>query len=170
MALPPRLYAGDEELGKRDDDHKPGTKRPLGAAWQQRQLPHAPLRRTVKRMALAILALIVLYYFFKNMPTDLTNPRPRPHYDHSGGRHSPVGGSTAPPPTQNPTPGLEPQETAEQPQHNYNGPIRFYELAASLRLATKKISSDGNKNVVRASRSILCLFMLTMPSCLPRPV
>lgn len=165
MPLPLRPYPGDEELGKRDDDHKRGTRHPLGAPWQQRQLPHAPLRRTVKRMALAILAVVGLYYFFKNMPTDLTNPRPRPHYDHSGGQRPPVGGSAIPPPSQNPTPSLALDETAEQPQHYYNGPIKFYELAASLRMVTKKISSGvGNKNVVCAGRSLLYLSMLTQPT------
>src|SRR3954447_23475400 len=82
MPLPPRLFPGDEELGKRDDDHKPGKKSNLGIPWQHRRLSQGPHRRTLKRAALGFIALVALYYFFKNMPTDLENPSHRPQYNH----------------------------------------------------------------------------------------
>lgn len=150
MPLPPRLFPGDVELGKRDDDHRPGSKSSLSMAWQQHQLLHSPHRRTMKRLALAIIALVVLYYFFKNMPTDLKSPRTRPHYDHSGGQQSPIGSSKTPPPRdQDPTSDSERERTADQSLHHYSGPIKFYELAASLHGVVKnKGPPSTNKNVV----------------------
>lgn len=148
MPLPPRLFPGDEELGKRDDDHKPGTKSPLGIAWQHRRIPHGPHRRNLKRVALGLVALICLYFFFKNMPTDLENPRPRPHYDHNG----PESGSAAgrpPPATQGSMqkPGLE--ESADTSLHHFNGPIKFYQLASTLHAVSKTKGSElVNRNVV----------------------
>jgi hypothetical protein len=149
MALPPRLFPGDEELGKRDDDHKPGMKSPLGIAWQHRRIPHGPHRRNMKRVALGLIVLILLYYFFKNMPTDLENPRPRPHYDHNTPEPGPAAGSNAPPASQGSIqkPGLE--ETTETSQHYFNGPIKFYQLASTLHAVSKTKGSElVNQNVV----------------------
>jgi hypothetical protein len=149
MPLPPRLFPGDEELGKRDDDHKPGSgKSPLGIAWQHRRMPHGPHRRIVKRTAVGLVALICLYYFFKNMPTDLENPTPRPNFDHPG---SGPGVVLRPPPASQgfmQKPGLE--ETAKSSLHYFNGPIKFYQLASTLHAVSKTKGSElVNRNVVR---------------------
>ena len=150
MPLPPRLFHGDEELGKKDDDHKPGTKGPLDRVWQQRRLLQGPHRRTIRRVGLGILALIGLYYFFKNMPTDLTNPRPRPNYDHPAGPAAPISGSRAPPPVnQVPTPKPVEEEAAVKSQHYFNGPIKFYQLASTLHAVSRTKGSELiNQNVV----------------------
>lgn len=149
MPMPPRLFPGDVELGKRDDDHKPGSKSGLGIAWQHRRMPHRPHRRTMKRIALGIFALVGLYYFFKNMPTDLENPRPRPSY-------GPAKTNT---PSSNPpnNPGSVPKsglkDTAEVPQHDFNGPIKFYHLASTLHAVSRTRGSDLiNNNVVGVTR------------------
>jgi hypothetical protein len=141
MAPPPRLFPKDEELGKRDDDHRPGTTGLRGAVWQKRQLPHGPYRRTVKRAAVIVLALVALFYFFKNMPTDLKNPTPRPSYDHSGVRY---------PPTSQKSIVTDGDEGGTQTSsHHFNGPIKFYNLAVSLREALKAMGTGKiNKNVV----------------------
>ena len=151
MPLPPRLFPGDEELGKRDDDHKPGMKSPLGIAWQQRRIPHGPHRRNMKRVALGLVLLIGLYYFFKNMPTDLENPRPRPHYEHNPGESDPAAGSRPPPPVQSSMqkPGVE--ETVEASQHYFNGPIKFYQLASTLHAVSK---TDRKSTRLNSSHSI----------------
>ena len=153
MPLPPRLFPGDEELGKRDDDHKPGKKSPLGMAWQHRRIPHGPHRRNVKRVALGVVLLIGLYYFFKNMPTDLENPRSRPHYDHNPARSDPGAGSRpAPPAQQGPIQKARVEEMAEASQHYFNGPIKFYQLASTLRAVSNTRGSEPvNRNVVRSS-------------------
>lgn len=167
MALPPRLFAGDEELGKKNDDHKPGKKSSLGIAWQQRRLSHGPLRRTVKRVALGALALIAVYYFFKNMPTDLENPRPRPHYDHRIQETKPGTGSK-PPPSINqdsiPKPGHE--ETTTVSPHYFNGPIKFYQLATTLHAVSRTKGSELiNRNVLFAAASLSSASVLLPIAC-----
>lgn len=159
MPLPPRLFAGDVELGKRDDDHRPGTTSSISMAWQQRQVLYSLHRRTVKRMALGLIALVALYYFFRNMPTDLHNPRPRPYYDHSGPPKPPMGTSKTPPPvSQDSAPSSMRDEHTEQSQHYFNGPIRFYELATFLTTARNRGSAKA-KNVVRASLFFFSVFL-----------
>jgi hypothetical protein len=143
MPLPPRLFPGDVELGKRDDDHKPGVKGPLGLAWQRRRMLHGPHRRHWKRIALGLLALVMLYYFFKNMPTDLENPRQRPNY-------AVPSEPNAPPPktiTQNSNPGPS-QEMAQVQRHDFNGPIKFFHLASTLKKVSRKGAELINENVV----------------------
>jgi hypothetical protein len=150
MPLAPRLFPGDEELGKRDDDHKPGMRSPLDRVWQQRRLRQGPHRRTMRRVALGMLALIGLYYFFKNMPIDLENPRPRPNYDHSEGPGAPISGSRAPPPgNQGSIPKAGDTEGTVKSQHYFNGPIKFYQLAVSLHTVSRTKGSESiNQNVV----------------------
>jgi hypothetical protein len=129
MPLPPRLFPGDEELGKRDDDHKPGgAKNPLGLVWQHRRMgvTHGLHRRTLKRAALGILGLVVMYYFFKNMPTDVENRSYRPQYK-ADTRPSPLPRAAA-----YPAIGKPPKQSDEAPLHNFNGPIKFYDLAGTL--------------------------------------
>ena len=143
MPLPPRIHAGDAELGKKDDDHKP-AKTPLGRLWRIR--PHGPQRRNLRRIALGALALIALYYFFKNMPTDLENPRQRPSYDHTSSQFTPTP-ARAPSGSQVMKSGLG--EGAESELHYYNGPIKFYQLATTLHAVSKTKGSElVNRNVV----------------------
>jgi hypothetical protein len=154
MPLPPRLFPGDEELGKRDDDHKPGTKSPLGIAWQH--------RRNMKRVALGLVALICLYYFFKNMPSDLENPRPRPHYDHNLAQSGPTVGSGPPPPVQGSMQKSGLEGAAEISQHYFNGPIKFYQLAMTLHAVSKTKGSDlVNRNVVSFLHTLQALLLST---------
>lgn len=143
MPLPPRLFPGDEELGKKDDDHKRGGKTPMGLAWQHRRMAHAPHRRTLKRLGMGILAFIVLYYFFKNMPTDLKNPRQRPNYGF------PTGPNAPPPKPQDSSSKSGHDGTTDLVAHDFNGPIKFYHLASTLHAVSKTRGSDElNHNVV----------------------
>lgn len=155
MPPPPRIFAGDVELGKRDDDHRPGTTSSFRMAWQHRQVPNGLPRRTVKRIAIALLALVALYYFFRNMPTDLHNPRPRPSYDHSGPPRPPkppMGPpKPSPPASKGDAPSNEREKHTEQSQHYFNGPIKFYELATSLTTTGRYRGIASSKNVVCAS-------------------
>jgi hypothetical protein len=143
----PRLFPGDEELGKKDDDHKRGSKTPIGLVWHHRRIPHGPHRRTLKRLALGILAFIVLYYFFKNMPTDLENPRQRPNYGFPSGPNAPPPKSS--PVRQDSGAKTSYEGTAESVAHDFNGPIKFYHLASTLHAVSKTRGSDPiNHNVV----------------------
>jgi hypothetical protein len=60
-----RVFISDEELGKKDDDHRPADCRGKGPAFQKWRFP----RR--RRLLFGIIAAYLLYLFFKNMPTDL---------------------------------------------------------------------------------------------------
>ncbi|OJJ50920.1 hypothetical protein ASPZODRAFT_287541 [Penicilliopsis zonata CBS 506.65] len=63
MSLFKRPFLVDEELGKKDDDHRPSERR----AWR---IAHWRGPRP-RRFLLAIIGLYALYFFFKHMPTDL---------------------------------------------------------------------------------------------------
>lgn len=147
MPLPPRLFPGDEELGKRDDNHRPGgRKNALGLAWQHRRIPvvHGPHRRNLKRVALGMLGIICIYYFFKNMPTDLERPRQRPDFS----RPSSIGQPVKAPP-QSSKSGKE--ADTKLLLHDFNGPIKFYELASTLHAASRTRGAELiNPNVVSA--------------------
>lgn len=154
MPLPPKLFQGDMELGKRDDDHKPGQRTPIGLAWKHRR-PHVQ-RRSIKKIMLGLLVGIGLYYFYKNMPTDLKNPRQRPHYTQSGGAPARAGwkgtdGLKASSSQLNPNEDSKSagDELTDVPEHDFNGPIGFHRLASTLYGMAKVKGSDlVNKNVV----------------------
>ncbi|TGO20596.1 hypothetical protein BPAE_0283g00080 [Botrytis paeoniae] len=164
MPLPPRLFHGDVELGKRDDDHRPGSKTPLGMAWQHRR-PHVQ-RRSMKKIIIGLLVGIGLYYFYKNMPTDLQNPRQRPHYTQNGGVPAQAG-SRAPSPqlNSNQASKLDDDESTEI-GHNFNGPIKFYQLATTLNAMSKVKGSDPvNNNVLFAASSLKSASTLLPIAC-----
>jgi len=156
MPLPPRLLSGDEELGKKDDDHRRGSRTPVGLAWHYRRIPHGLHRRTLKRLAWAILAFVVLYYFFKNMPTDLENPRQRPNYGFPAGPN-------APPPKF----ALAGQgRIVESAAHDFNGPIKFFHLASKLHAVSKTRGSELiNHNVLFAAASLKSAARLLPVAC-----
>jgi len=145
--MPPRLFAGDDGLGKKDDDHRPGKASimsPMGMDWQQRRLP----RRNLKRVALGFVILVGLYYFFKNMPTDLPS-QPRPQWTHSSDYQGPPPGSR-PPAAEGSLQKPAPEAKLERkPEHNFNGPIKFYQLASTLHAVSKTGGAEEfNRNVV----------------------
>lgn len=135
--IPPRLFAGDEELGKKDDDHIPNMKSPFGTWQSSRRAPH---RRSMKRLAIVGVVVILLYYFFKNMPTDLENPRRRPSYTHGDSGSAPASSSS------------KKGQLAPGEAQDFEGPIKFYKLAATLH-ALIKVNGDEsrNDNVVRVT-------------------
>ncbi|KAK2626672.1 hypothetical protein QTJ16_003847 [Diplocarpon rosae] len=157
MPLVPRMFAGDVELGKRDDDHRPGLRSPYGLTWQQRRIHQTPQRRNMRRLAVGLLALAGLYVFFKNMPNDLESPRTRPNY------RTAAGPGTASPYSQDIVLKAEPKDTAEVARHNFNGPIKFYHLASSLRAAQE--SGERSKNVLFTAASLKSAAILLPIAC-----
>ena len=149
MALPPRLFTGDDEMGKKDDDHKPGRKSSLRAVWQQRRISHGPHKRMLKRAALGTFALIVVYIFFKSMPTHLPNPNIRSHLGQSPQNAPQENGSKPPvPANQGSMPNAGHEETTAVSPHYFNGPIQFYQLASTLHAVRAKDRELTNRNVV----------------------
>lgn len=146
MPLPARIFADDEELGKKDDDHRPGHGGSIPAIWPLWQSPSRIRRR---RLAFAFAGLIFLYFFIKHIPTDLgpANKRGNGALTDGGrlGRSltAEQGSATGQPP---PAPGL-----GSADKHYYNGPIHLYQLAASLHGAAKTGGHrENNKNVLFA--------------------
>ena len=142
-----RMFTGDEELGKKDDDHRPKTNiASSSSSW--------PFRKTSafrkRRVVYAICALFFLYVFVKNIPDDL-GPSPRsfnPRLNQGG--KLPEG--TADPPAKKPK---RPATPSEAEEHYHDGPIKFYKLASSLHsVARLGGQHESNKNVLFAASSL----------------
>jgi hypothetical protein len=155
--MAPRLFVGDEELGKRDDEYKPGKKASLGLGnlWQQKRVQHGPPRRSLKRVGILLLGAFAIYLFIHNIPTDLKPPRNRPSYiENTAGKKTPSSpGGKKEPSKKSPAAGYSgtsrPRKEEEVVPHDFSGPIKFYDLAVSLHAAA---SDQGtalkNRNVV----------------------
>ncbi|GLA80524.1 hypothetical protein AtubIFM56815_001348 [Aspergillus tubingensis] len=142
-----RPFLADEELGKKDDDHQSRTVH--SQPWRSKQWkPPRP-----RRFVLGIVALYLLYLFFKNMPTDLA-PAPerfnpalaqarqaalRFQQEHLQ-QQSQQQGQQEKEELQPPLSGAPPQGPPERNEADakpsdelyYNGKINFYYLAKSL--------------------------------------
>ncbi|KAF3768049.1 hypothetical protein M406DRAFT_289374 [Cryphonectria parasitica EP155] len=143
----PRL---DPELGvaKKDDDHfvKDG-KSPTG--WRVKNAPRIPPRKTFRRLGLLILLAVAVYVFIAHMPTDLgPQDKRRPVYTYSNGIVPPGGVPQQPrPPVSNGV--LEIDTAAASATRNYNGAVRFLELAETLHaISATKGDSVSNLNVL----------------------
>lgn len=124
----------DEEMGKKDDDHRPSD--------QSRFLPrqHRAMPRP-RRILFVIIALVLVYEFFKHMPTDL---KPAPdRFDPAVAKLreeslARLSGSDKPSTVLNPDTvlpdTLPPVNVLEsgRKEEAYDGTIKFYELAHSL--------------------------------------
>lgn len=149
------FFLSDDELGKKDDDHKYSSRN--GTLRQQTWAPaRVPPRRFLKRILLVFGAAILTYLFIHNIPTDI------------GPRHSlrPSYGQTAAPPGY-PTRGRPPNASPKQPpqeessssleplQRTYNAPPKFLELASTLRaIGATHGALLVNRNVLFAASSL----------------
>ncbi|KAL8827002.1 MAG: hypothetical protein Q9170_007191 [Blastenia crenularia] len=149
MPLLGRLFADDEDFGKKDDDRKPG-KVSLLPTWSGRKSTSSVPPYRKRTVLYAFIACIVLYFFFKNIPEPTHPPIVRPNY-----RNAPAEKNTQKPkvitesPTQKPP---RPEKPSEAEKHYYDGPIRFYHLAASLySISRLRGHVEVNKNVLFAA-------------------
>ncbi len=145
MPLSGRLFAGDEELGKKYDDHRPSEGGASPFPWL---IWRAPMRVRRRRLLIAILALLALYFFVRYIPADLG---PVSERGDTSVLQRPTGGrpAAAPPTGQPPRNGAQ-QTEAEK--HYFSGPIRFYKLATSLQAITNIMGHRlNNKNVLFAA-------------------
>ncbi|KAH8879659.1 hypothetical protein GQ53DRAFT_755739 [Thozetella sp. PMI_491] len=166
------FFLSDEEMGKKDDDH---SKKPTGIIPPIRPNPkwspaRAPLRKTVRRIIMAIAAGVAIYLFIANIPTDLPiRDRRRPTYIHPNDEADIV-----PPPKRDPAlapnskpppPPKEGAKKAEEPAQ-YNGPIRFLNLAPSLHgISGTQGTFAKNKNILFAASSLQSLSGLLPMAC-----
>lgn len=143
-----RIFTGDEELGKKDDDHRPSNKSTsTSPSWIARKSVPTVRKR---RIIYGICALLFLYVFVKNIPIDLAL-RPQyidPKINQPG--HLPI--ESADPPSNKPK---RPATPSDIDDHYYNGPIKFYKLASSLHAVARLGGQhDFNKNVLFAASNL----------------
>ncbi|PKX97453.1 uncharacterized protein P174DRAFT_402651 [Aspergillus novofumigatus IBT 16806] len=137
-----RPYLADEELGKKDDDHRPRNgKKPHSRAKQWR----APRPR---RLIIGIIILYLVYLFFKNMPTDVPPAVERFNPEFAQARQG--SGKSLPPAMPSPvTPakGAPPRpdsQTIIKEDFYYEGEVRFNALARTLQRFWKPPTRHGS--------------------------
>ena len=143
------IFPGDKELGKKDDDYRLGRNQGLPRAWSARKQVSGLRRRRIVYLVLVLLAILI---FIKNIPTDLgpNNARRdvRVPYPDKSLPQSP----NQEPPTDKP-PHLPWASEAEE--HYYDGPVKFYKLAASLHAVATLVGRGGkNKNILFAASNL----------------
>ena len=160
MPLSGRIFAGDEELGKKDDDHRRrnGSTVPKMWPWITGSIPR--MRR--HRLVLGVVIIIGLYILFSNIPN---NTSPISDQIQTGGfaHNGEVPTTYQEAPLGKP---LQTEEETEKGKHYYNGPVRFYYLAASLHAIARTMGyRDANKNVLFAAANLQSASRLIPMAC-----
>ena len=137
------MLAGDEELGKKDDDHRFKPARKPG--WS---LVSPTFRWRRRRILLAVAGLFLLYYLFHDT-TDDTDESTDGRYPSPLGR--PITSTYEKPsaPEDEPTglpPGIQRPRRGDAIPHTYDGQIRFFRLASTLRSSASATSGYDRKN------------------------
>ncbi|KAF2645922.1 DNA/RNA polymerase [Massarina eburnea CBS 473.64] len=152
------ILPGDEELGKKDDDHKPGAPSRYMPLWSSVK---KPMRWRRRRILLFVVGLLFVYLFVKNIPDlGVENGRRQPdpygfdsvisppETDEKYSRADDKEPTGAPPGTRAPRPG-------EVAPHTFDGPVKFYKLAPSLHGAAHTNGyRSTNRNVLFAISSL----------------
>lgn len=163
MSHYPRLFPGDEELGKRDDDHK-YRPRSSSISWHRLRLPS---KRSLRKAAIGLFVLVAIYCFIRNMPEGIERSSNRPNYS----RPPSIERTSRPP-----SPAISKPETTttespsvqeeEKEKHWFNGPIKFYDLADSLyAISATRGSSLVNRNVLFTASSLKSASTLISMAC-----
>jgi hypothetical protein len=162
------FFLSDEEMVKKDDDHKPAKNGFNSAAWTPARVPP---RKSLKRLLILALLAVVVYIFITNIPTDVgIRDRRRPLYQQSDNEIVLSTGATK---TKHPVKGSSknPREKGiklldPKAARTYNGPVRFLNLGASLHaIYTTRGGSITNKNVLFAAASLQSAATLLPVAC-----
>ncbi|KAI9821788.1 MAG: hypothetical protein M1827_002369 [Pycnora praestabilis] len=154
------IFTRKQELGKRNDDLRldTGDGSVSGPTFW---LGSTRFRR--RRIFPALIAVALLYLFFRNIPTDL--PPASRRYDSrlAFGPPSKNRGQTLPPQGRPPYDNDEPTGSS---LHYFSGPIKFYSLAATLHGIAKTMGHRPiNKNVLFAAASLKSASLLIPVAC-----
>lgn len=165
------IFLSDEELVKKDDDHKPARIPPVRSPWH---LARVPPRMALKRLAFALVVGIFVYLFIHNIPTDVgIRDHRRPVYTTPQGA---PGGRPDPPrsipkgknPLKAPSWGKSGNDKKQDvtATNTYSGPIVFKNLASSLH-AISGTHGDfhDNKNVLFVASSLKSAALLLPIAC-----
>lgn len=159
MPLPSRIFANDEELGKRDDDHKPGRRSILYLLWSSW---HNSTRLRKRRLMLLVLLSVFSYFLVRscsslNVRDDgYTVTKSFPVREEAEGSSSWwFAGSL-----------LKADEGSELSRYGYDGPIRHTKLAMTLHAALRSRGGHSeNRNVLFAAASLKCAATLIPLAC-----
>ena len=155
-----RVLSKDEELGKRDDDFRPKRSHSAANVFN--------ILRWRKRRLFGLLAGIVLIYLFiTNPPADLRRVDGR-RYGQSAdlGQYAGASTSSRKEPTGAPPRTMTDAEDGESDMQYYDGPIKFYRLAASLHSITRTMGQrNTNRNVLFAASSLKSVANLLPMAC-----
>ena len=161
MSFLGRIIAGDEELGKKDDDHRPLNGDAKSVPWSSRKPARGPRWR---RIIYGVCGVLFIYLFIQNIPTDLGPNNLRADSRVYQGtidekRALPPLGTPKQQPSRPPTP-------SEAEEHYHNGPIKFYKLAASLHTVAKMGGQlQVNKNVMFAASNLKSVSEIVPLAC-----
>ncbi|KAB5532636.1 hypothetical protein GE09DRAFT_371859 [Coniochaeta sp. 2T2.1] len=161
------IFYSDEELGKKNDDHKPAVLPTIRS--QSHWAPARPSpRKTLKRLGLALAIGVLVYLFVHNIPTDLPiRDHRHPLYKHGPGYDDPNNAFQALPlkKSNRPPPSRAGHE-AGPPAPTYNGPVKFMELAESLHaISSTRGSFTHNKNILFTASSLKSAAALLPIAC-----
>lgn len=153
MAFAKRSAAYSNGLDKKYD----GDAAPNGQQWQPsiRMRPWTTVRK--RRIFVAIVVVGLIYLFFKNIPTDVPSV---------GRRIDPLTGLSQ---------ARMPNSVSSTPQSKgpdagingevYDGPVKFYELADTLRSHSHSLDTHGKENVVFVLYDLRSAASLTALAC-----
>ncbi|KAE8352637.1 armadillo-type protein [Aspergillus coremiiformis] len=164
MLTSKRPFLADEELGKKDDDHRPQKRSHLWRSSKRWKLPRP------RRVLLGIITLYLVYLFFRNMPTDLS-PAPERYNPALAEARQRAGISWSPPAASSAIPQQEPpprDEFALEGDLYYEGNIRFYNLGKTLSRFRKLPGAYGlssSRAVVFAGASLKSISDLLPLAC-----
>jgi hypothetical protein len=177
MPLPANLFADDEELGKKDDDHRPSTRSSVPLPVLRARWKASAPRVRKRRISAFLLALVILYYFFKNMPKglspvgnriDIRAPgrtvnglplRPFPVAQPEG----PVRDASFSKTSSKPPP--RPKEGEDLPEHYYDGDYSFESLMQSLSSSARSMRFMSSKNVLFIAANLKSASILIPFAC-----
>ncbi|KAL7627483.1 hypothetical protein AAE478_001676 [Parahypoxylon ruwenzoriense] len=142
------FFLSDEELGKKDDDHKPFKN---GPNWHPARVPP---RRSLRRIGLVSIVALLVYLFFKNIPVLGPDHRMRrPNYAYPDLAAAPKRPSYEQAPPSRPD--TYPAHPATPPGRTFNGPVKFLELAPTLHaIGGTRGTMVINRNVLFAASSL----------------
>ncbi|KAL1303553.1 hypothetical protein AAFC00_006923 [Neodothiora populina] len=175
-----RMFPGDEELGKRSDD-----RRPPSSSSSSTQAWRVPVRWRRRRILLGLVAVVSVWLFIHNIPTDLGSIdermgrpmrpgravsgiefgyKPPPRQPGSSSNRAQQGQSSQKAPTGAP-PRSKDRINPEE-EHYYWGPVKFYNLASTLHAIPRARGRGAStRNVLFAASSLKSFGSLLPMAC-----
>ncbi|KAI9721913.1 MAG: hypothetical protein M1812_001869 [Candelaria pacifica] len=161
MASLGSIFAREEAKIKRDDDIRPHD---AGRNNVSRKLWSTPIRFRRRRIVSSAVAVLLLYIFIRNIPTDIPPASTRLRPNMSPGAQ-PIPHAPQQPVSES-LPPRDEENMGRETKHYFNGPIKFYKLAASLHgIAKTGGHRPNNRNVLFAAANLQSASALIPMAC-----